>query len=90
MKKILTQIDGIKMYPSSDNNTEQYPHNMLSCNVIDGAQMIIMGGSFPLDNTTCDAPDQYGSHGLDMGEQNPNGSPVSKFYNRYFSYFPIL
>jgi hypothetical protein len=59
------------------NSCDCSPHNTLTCNVIDGAQMIIIGGTFPLDDTDCDAPAQYGSHGLDMGEQNPDGSPVS-------------
>ncbi|KAK8089323.1 hypothetical protein PG997_004284 [Apiospora hydei] len=59
-----------KMYPAPGSNiTNQYPHNALTCNVIDGAQMLIMGGSFPLDTKTCDARDQFGTHGLDMGEQ---------------------
>ncbi|KAK8049318.1 hypothetical protein PG994_011048 [Apiospora phragmitis] len=66
----------IKMYPApSSNITNQYPHNALTCNVIDGAQMLVMGGSFPLDTKTCDAGDQYGTHGLDLGEQNPGASP---------------
>ncbi|KAH8673695.1 hypothetical protein BX600DRAFT_213271 [Xylariales sp. PMI_506] len=64
----------IKMYPSNSTQ-QQYPHNTLTCNVIDRAQMIVIGGTFPLDDTTCDAPDQYGSHGLDLGEQNPDGVP---------------
>ncbi|ETS85723.1 hypothetical protein PFICI_03748 [Pestalotiopsis fici W106-1] len=63
----------IKMYPN--NTAEQYPHHSLTCNVIDGAQMIITGGEFPLDNTSCDAPTQFGAHGLDMGEQNADRSP---------------
>jgi hypothetical protein len=67
----------IKMYPNT--TIEQYPHHSSSCNVIDGSQMIIIGGNFPLDNTDCDAPAQYGAHGLDMGEQNADTSPVS-FY----------
>lgn len=65
----------IKMYPNTTG--EQYPHNTLSCNVIDGSQMIIIGGSFPLDDQTCDAQPQFGSHNLDMGEQNGDTSPVS-------------
>lgn len=69
----------IKMYPN--DTTNQYPHNSLSCNVIDGAQMLIIGGSFPNDDQTCDAPAQFGAHGLDMGEQNADKSPVS---------FPVL
>ncbi|KAI1502280.1 hypothetical protein F5X99DRAFT_417994 [Biscogniauxia marginata] len=63
----------IKFYPE-DDDTNQYPHNTLSCNVIDNAQMIIIGGSFPLDNTTCDAPEQWGSHNLDLGKQNQQGA----------------
>lgn len=63
----------IKMYPN--NTAEQYPHHSLTCNVIDGSQMIITGGEFPLDQTSCDAPTQFGAHGLDMGEQNPDRSP---------------
>lgn len=66
----------IKMYPNT--TIEQYPHNSLSCNVIDGAQMIIIGGSFPLDDDTCDAQPQFGTHALDMGEQNKDTSPVRK------------
>lgn len=67
----------IKMYPN--NTAEQYPHHSLTCNVIDGSQMIITGGEFPLDQTSCDAPTQFGAHGLDMGEQNPDRSPVSLY-----------
>ncbi|KAK6078523.1 Kelch repeat-containing protein-like protein 5 [Seiridium cupressi] len=64
----------IKMYPNT-TTLEQYPHHSLSCNVIDGSQMIIAGGSFPLDDHTCDVPEQYGTHGLDLGEQNEDTSP---------------
>jgi len=60
----------IKLYPDGDK-TGQYPHHSLSCNVIDNAQMIIIGGSFPL-STDCDVPDQFGTHNLDMGVQNPD------------------
>ncbi|KAH8195754.1 hypothetical protein TruAng_010082 [Truncatella angustata] len=64
----------IKMYPNSTVGN-QYPHNSLSCNVIDRSQMIIIGGSFPLDDVDCDAQPQFGSHNLDMGEQNADKSP---------------
>ena len=33
--------------------------------------MLIMGGTFPTTND-CDAPNQFGTHNLDLGEQNPN------------------
>lgn len=32
--------------------------------------MIIMGGTFP-NSTDCDVPDNYGQHGLDLGQANP-------------------
>ncbi|CAD6450397.1 6d24870f-1839-4286-ab4a-165537742161 [Sclerotinia trifoliorum] len=44
------------------------PHNMLSCNVVDGAQMLIVGGSFPLDQSTCDSPNSWGTHNLNLNE----------------------
>ncbi|KAI5928639.1 hypothetical protein F4810DRAFT_717191 [Camillea tinctor] len=69
----LPSFTWIKFYPE-DANTNQYPHNTLTCNVIDNAQMIVMGGTFPLDDTTCDVPQQWGSHNLDLGKQNPQGA----------------
>jgi hypothetical protein len=71
----LPSFTWIKMYPAPGSNVQQYPHNMLSCNVIEKGQMLIIGGSFPLDQTTCDAPEQFGEHGLDMGLQNSGKSP---------------
>ncbi|KAI0024864.1 hypothetical protein F4780DRAFT_775351 [Xylariomycetidae sp. FL0641] len=68
----LPSFTWIKFYPD-DNTTDQYPHNTLTCNVIDGAQMIIIGGTFPLDDS-CDVPDQWGSHSLDLGKQNPDNA----------------
>ncbi|KAK8115069.1 Kelch repeat-containing protein [Apiospora kogelbergensis] len=45
-----------------------------------------MGGSYPLDPTTCDAEGQYGTHGLDMGEQNPGKSPWKVYRKNITSY----
>ncbi|KAH9887524.1 hypothetical protein F4778DRAFT_786364 [Xylariomycetidae sp. FL2044] len=75
----LPSFTWIKFYPS-DNTTNQYPHNTLSCNVVDNAQMIIIGGTFPLDDTSCDVPDQWGSHNLDLGKQN-NESALWHLYD---------
>ncbi|KAI0480369.1 hypothetical protein GGR56DRAFT_687484 [Xylariaceae sp. FL0804] len=72
----------------SDSDTNQksappngpYPHNTLSCDVIDGAQMLVVGGSFPLDGGSggggghCDAPGQWATHALDLGRQNAEGA----------------
>lgn len=67
----------LKLYPSDSPNGE-YPHHSLSCNVISSSQMLIIGGSFPL-TTQCDAPDQFGSHNLDLGLQNPDSAPWKLF-----------
>ncbi len=57
----------IKWYPS-DNSTGN-PHGWSTCNVIDGAQMIIIGGTFPVSQE-CDAQGVQGTHNLDLGKQN--------------------
>ena len=54
----------IKFTPTDGNYTGQYPHNSLTCNMVSDAQMLIMGGTFPLSED-CDAPNQWGTHGLD-------------------------
>ncbi|KAK4106493.1 hypothetical protein N658DRAFT_414402 [Parathielavia hyrcaniae] len=59
----------VKMYPTDGSLTGAYGHHSLSCNVIDGAQMMIIGGTFPTSDD-CDVPDQYGVHNMDMGQQN--------------------
>ncbi|PWY73122.1 hypothetical protein BO94DRAFT_627641 [Aspergillus sclerotioniger CBS 115572] len=57
----------IKWYPTTSE--AGFPHHSLSCNVIDGAQMIVMGGTFP-NSTACDVPQNYGMHNMDLGKQN--------------------
>ena len=60
---------------------------MLSCNVIDKGQMLIIGGSFPLDKTTCDAPEV--SISVDLNYLSPlaprscpkTGAPTSLSYH---------
>src|SRR2546423_846018 len=46
----------IKWWPTVANTG--HPHNSLSCNVVDNAQMLIIGGTFPApgDSAMCDAP----------------------------------
>ena len=50
----------------------------MTCNVIDGAQMLIIGGTFPL-TADCDSPPTWGTHNLDLGKQNSAG----KMWNDY-------
>jgi hypothetical protein len=47
----------IKWYPTSPGTGS--PHNSLTCNVIDNAQMLVIGGTFP-DSDACDATDCLG------------------------------
>ncbi|KAK1586062.1 cell wall anchored protein [Colletotrichum navitas] len=64
----------VKMYPAGRNSTGDYPHHSLSCNMIPGrGQMIISGGQFPT-TSVCDSPGQWGTHNVDLGEQNPSKS----------------
>ncbi|KAK3322153.1 hypothetical protein B0H66DRAFT_192462 [Apodospora peruviana] len=66
----------IKLYPSDGNVTGQYPHHSLTCNVVAGnSQMLIVGGTFPTSGGLCDVPDQFGTHNLDLGQQNPEHAP---------------
>ncbi|KAL2141828.1 hypothetical protein VTI28DRAFT_1915 [Corynascus sepedonium] len=65
----IPSFDWVKLHPPDGNRTGQYPHHSLTCNVVDNAQMIVLGGTFPtLD--ICDVPTQYGLHNIDMGQQN--------------------
>ncbi|KAJ8060016.1 hypothetical protein OCU04_011627 [Sclerotinia nivalis] len=61
------------------------PHNMLSCNVVDGAQMLIVGGSFPLDQSTCDSPNSWGTHNLNLNEP-VKGLPWNTYQPNLTSY----
>ncbi|KAK7430021.1 hypothetical protein QQZ08_003411 [Neonectria magnoliae] len=64
----------VKMYPADSNQTGDFPHHSLSCNVINEAQMIVHGGFFPLTND-CDSEEQWGLHNMDLGRQNKDKSP---------------
>lgn len=64
----LPSFTWIKWYPTEPGPGS--PHNSLSCNVVDNAQMLIIGGTFPATDA-CDAPDVVGTHNLDLGKNNP-------------------
>ncbi|KAJ2891489.1 hypothetical protein MKZ38_000322 [Zalerion maritima] len=68
----LPSFQWLKWYPEPDVGVNgEHPHHTLSCNVVSGgAQMIIVGGSFPYTDQ-CDSSPQYGSHNLMLGQQNP-------------------
>ncbi|KAJ4152149.1 hypothetical protein NW765_017658 [Fusarium oxysporum] len=71
---IIPTFTWIQMYPRDSNKMGDFPYHSLSCNVVNGAQMLIHGGFFSLHND-CDSPDQWGLHNLDMGRQNSHNSP---------------
>ncbi|PKY06127.1 hypothetical protein P168DRAFT_317623 [Aspergillus campestris IBT 28561] len=72
----LPSFKWIKWYPTEPG--PGYPHHSLSCNVVDGAQMIIIGGVFT-NTTMCDVPNVYAMHNMDLGKQNPDSSPWYQF-----------
>ncbi|KAL2164453.1 hypothetical protein VTH06DRAFT_3669 [Thermothelomyces fergusii] len=65
----IPSFEWIKMFPTDGNKTGPSPHHSLTCDVVDSAQMIVMGGTFPTTDS-CDAPAQYGLHNMDLGMQN--------------------
>lgn len=51
----------------------------MSCNVVNKAQMLIIGGTFPLTQD-CDASPQFGTHNLVLGQQSdPGANPWELF-----------
>ncbi|ERF76451.1 hypothetical protein EPUS_07331 [Endocarpon pusillum Z07020] len=72
----LPSFTWIKWYPTEPGPGS--PHNSLSCNVVDNAQMLIIGGTFPATDA-CDAPDVVGTHNLDLGKNNPDQAKWNLF-----------
>ncbi|KAB8288838.1 hypothetical protein EYC80_010741 [Monilinia laxa] len=79
----LPSFTWIKWWSNSDSPK---PHNMLSCNVIDGAQMLIVGGSFPKDQSTCDSVNSWGTHNLDLNEPAANALPWNTYQPNLTTY----
>ena len=63
-------------YPTAPGTS--YPHNSLTCNVVNENQMLVMGGTFP-NSTQCDAPTVYGFHNLDLSENNSDDAKWFSF-----------
>jgi hypothetical protein len=79
----LPSFTWIKWYPTAPGPGS--PHHSLTCNVINGAQMLIIGGTFPASNM-CDAPAVWGTHNLNLGKNNPDNAMWSKFYPNLTEY----
>jgi hypothetical protein len=57
-----------------------YPKSMMSCNVVDNAQMLVIGGTYSNDTTyMCDADTVWGTHNMDLGEQNSDNAIWAKY-----------
>ena len=79
----LPSFTWIKWYPTTSGTA--YPHHSLTCNVVNGTQMIVMGGTFP-NSTDCDAPTVYGLHNLNLGKQNSQGAMWYQFLHNITGY----
>ncbi|PTD01214.1 hypothetical protein FCULG_00012689 [Fusarium culmorum] len=56
-------------YPTYRNGTGAFPKSMMSCNVVNHAQMLVIGGTYS-NTTECDVPIIHGAHNMDLGRQN--------------------
>ncbi|KIW89467.1 uncharacterized protein Z519_09623 [Cladophialophora bantiana CBS 173.52] len=73
-------FEWIKWYP--DNPGPGSPHGLLTCNVIDRGQMIVMGGNFT-NTTACDVPASQGQHNLNLGQYDSTDA-------KWYAYLPNL
>jgi len=79
----LPAFEWIKWYPDAPG--EKNPHGLLTCNVIDNAQMIVMGGN-ATTNVNCDVPDYGGQHNLNLGQNNPTNAKWYPYLTNLTSY----
>ncbi|KAE8378052.1 hypothetical protein BDV26DRAFT_262411 [Aspergillus bertholletiae] len=79
----LPSFKWIKWFPVSPG--VGYPKNSMSCTVIDGAQMLVMGGTLP-NSTSCDVPPIFGMHNMYLGKQNPQDTMWAQFRSNLTSY----
>lgn len=76
----LPTFEWIKWYPEAPGAGA--PHGLLTCNVIDHGQMMVMGGNFT-NTTSCDVPSLGAQHNLNLGQVNVENS-------KWFQYLPNL
>ncbi|RMZ78323.1 hypothetical protein DV738_g3952, partial [Chaetothyriales sp. CBS 135597] len=70
----------IKWYPTEPGASA--PHGLLSCNVVDMGQMIVMGGNFTT-TTDCDVPTVGAQHNLNLGQVDATNA-------KWYQYLPNL
>ncbi|KXX75954.1 Kelch domain-containing protein 3 [Madurella mycetomatis] len=62
-------------YPAGSNVTGPYPKSMMTCNVVNSAQMLVIGGTYSNDTTfMCDAESVWGQHNMALSEENPDNN----------------
>ncbi|CAF3455230.1 unnamed protein product [Fusarium graminearum] len=74
-------------YPGYENGTGTYPKSMMSCNVIDNTQMLVIGGSYA--NATekeCDVPSIQGVHNMNLGKQNDEDAIWARYQDDLTTY----
>lgn len=87
----LPSFTWIKAWPD-DGETSTSPHGMTSCNAVNRDQIIIIGGWFPASDT-CDSPNGFGQHNMNLGYNGPERVIWDKYdpnLSRYYVPTPIL
>ncbi|KAM0342387.1 hypothetical protein ACHAPU_009574 [Fusarium lateritium] len=74
-------------YPTYRNGTGAYPKSMMSCSVVDNAQMLVIGGTY-LNATedTCDVPTIQGAHNMNLGQQNADKAVWAQYQPNLTTY----
>ncbi|KAF4636647.1 hypothetical protein G7Y89_g1418 [Cudoniella acicularis] len=62
----LPSFTWIPYYQSTPSSAR--PKHSLSCNIVNSGQMLVIGGTYPLDNVNCDVPTQWGVHNSDISK----------------------
>lgn len=77
----LPSFTWVQMWPSpSQPFFGGYGHHSLTCDIINGTQMIVMGGTYP-SSDVCDSPNSFAQHNVDLGELNDSKAPWYIFRN---------
>ncbi|KAK4187144.1 hypothetical protein QBC35DRAFT_385482 [Podospora australis] len=74
-------------YPPNSNVSGPYPKNMMSCNVVNNAQMLVVGGTYSNDTTNmCDVETIGGQHNMNLGEENPANALWAEYQPKLTTY----
>ncbi|RGP76880.1 hypothetical protein FLONG3_4963 [Fusarium longipes] len=74
-------------YPGYENGTGTYPKSMMSCNVVDNTQMLVIGGSYAnASEKICDVPPIQGVHNMNLGKQNEEDAIWARYQDDLTTY----